>query len=232
MRADLKLAVKIRELEVTMNRDRFVRDLQDVRRNPKFHVLTSASSGDGSRRSQDSDDKTVRVSQRADLLHWYDHRCFLCGVHKPDGKELTRAHVVGANVNCSAFRTPEYSRSFDPKLIHNFILLCGTKGAAGTCHDSWDRHHVSVYPMGLSPLRWRVYAPLEAESLAPLHGREVTFHEDHAVYKRTLAWHYARVLATFADTCDTTLPAELVLNDLSDTQSQVGGGAETSSETS
>ena len=224
-----------RDLEATMNlyreerkKNRFVLDLQDARRNSKFHALTSASSGDGSRRSVD---EARRRSQKVDLLNWYDFRCFLCGVHQSECKELTRAHLVAAGADYSPFNTG-YSRDFDPKLIHNFILLCGTKGAAGTCHDSWDRHLVSVTPLGLSPLRWRVYAPLEAEPLAALHGREVTFHETHAVYKRALAWHYVRVLSTFADTPGTTHPAELVLNDLSDTQSQAGGGTGTSSETS
>jgi hypothetical protein len=203
-----------------------------LRQNPKFAALSTAGSSEGSNNRQRSaaEKKSLQEQKkkiRTSLLAYYGNACQICRRTAQDPKLLkqlpkaepnqllTLAHLVAPS-KTSPFLVG-YARNFDAASKHNYLLLCGTEGAVGTCHDLWDRKLISLLPAGLNSLQWTVYSPREEH--AHLRGL-VYFDEDHAIYKRALAWHYARALVLYLQTPGVSMPDRIEVNDLSDSASQ------------
>src|ERR1700722_16200448 len=72
-------------------------------------------------------------------------RCVFCD----SDKNVTMAHLIsevqdGDGVSLAVFNTPIYHEDLDVKSPRNFLRLCGTKGATGTCRDAFDYFRLSL----------------------------------------------------------------------------------------
>ena len=89
-----------------------------------------------------------------------------------------------------------FARRFDVNSPRNFILLCGSHGKKGTCHDGFDSHKLALVPAVKlrQAQRWKVlhnYCGWKASNSADSHLQlhDVTFDKFNPdmVYKRALA---------------------------------------------
>ena len=62
--------------------------------------------------------------------------CWVCGIHPDNCVQLSRAHVI-------PHRAALLKLGLSGCGSANFIVLCGTKGENGTCHDLFDHHEMS-----------------------------------------------------------------------------------------
>jgi predicted restriction endonuclease len=164
----------------------------------------------------------------------YDQKCLLCGTTE----DLHVAHLVSHNstMDYSRFQRPIYKTSFDPSSIRNRILLCGTKGVRGSCHDLFDNFKITIVYDALSSL-YRALVVMEdtnRPSFKVSQNWELTFppnmKEEYMPYKRLLAWRTRKCAMASAPFLSPDVLTSLVTTaDLSEAD-EVGNAGEESSE--
>lgn len=122
--------------------------------------------------------------------------CLFCGTTH----ELTMAHLISelrpdSDFDLSMFGPPHYKDEVDVKSNRNFLLLCGTSGKAGTCHDMFDRFELSLVYDALH----NRYTLVHVHSDHRLHGKVVDIRGHVQPYRRLLAWRYKNSISKYAD---------------------------------
>lgn len=138
--------------------------------------------------------------------------CVFCGTKV----NLTLAHLISEiveseDVTLKPFGKPRYVDDLEVKSPRNFILLCGTKGEIGSCHDLFDNFRLGVNydPFTLS------YTLFAVDQTSPLHQKKIVFSEPFP-YKRLLAWRFRKMILTFGS----VLPDSLKMCDVVDHSDQ------------
>jgi hypothetical protein len=136
-----------------------------------------------------SSGKHSRASKR--LKSFYSvsgkKKCLFCEKIESENCMISSAHIVAGTdqKDYSTFgKKNHYSSELDFKSERNFIPLCGTLGATGTCHDYFDKYLMTL-----------IYNPLKKEYSiyclvkdSPLHNKVVQVNEGHRPYTRLLSW--------------------------------------------
>ena len=58
---------------------------------------------------------------------------------------LSRAHLLANDKKSNSVFTDRYKTAFDPECARNLIVLCGSHGQGGTCHDEFDNERILFY---------------------------------------------------------------------------------------
>ena len=69
-----------------------------------------------------------------------------CGCVEAD--KLTIAHIVPnliKNINVVFGEDNNYVNDIDAESVENYLVLCGTHGCTGTCHDLYGNMKISMY---------------------------------------------------------------------------------------
>ena len=116
----------------------------------------------------------------------YKGFCVVCR-QKSMSVKGTMAHIVAGNSNISyeVFGPPTYKTTLDVKSERNFILLCGTNGDAGSCHNEFDKYLFTILYNPFSKL-YNIISLNEKWQHHDLHGKEIELL--HKPYHRLLAW--------------------------------------------
>lgn len=111
-------------------------------------------------------------------------RCIVCG----ETENVTMAHIVAGNKSTcyGSFSTPTYIDDLDVKSPRNFLLLCGSEGAEGTCHNEFDKYLLTLWYNTFSK-KYRVMSLNKNwKRYADFHNIELIL--PHQPYRRLLAW--------------------------------------------
>ena len=163
----------------------------------------------------------------------YGLKCLFCG----SDEAVTLAHLVAGNadVNYSPFGKPNYRDALDVKSPRNFILLCGTFGKRGSCHNEFDNYLIGMVPV---PLAVPLAVPLEEgashctliclrptfEKYEELNNKIITVLEPHP-YRRLLAWRNRKCLLEHGRLCsDNDIQNALRACDLSEIANSINDG--------
>ena len=115
---------------------------------------------------------------------------------------ITCAHIVGNTGNMADYTCwgtsstiANYTSDIDPYSSANLLVLCGTKGNPGTCHDAYDKHIISLYyDEAQGDYVWWVRLPDFRNPYGiDIHGQHIAIADPK--YRRLLAW---RTLAAVA----------------------------------
>lgn len=122
--------------------------------------------------------------------------CMGCG---GDGSNSTSglscAHIVGNtgvmsnyDVWNSSSSIANYSSDIDPYSSANLLVLCGTKGEQGTCHNAYDKHIISLYydDAGGDYVWWVRLPDFRTHNGVDIHNQHVAI--ANPKYRRLLAW--------------------------------------------
>jgi hypothetical protein len=122
----------------------------------------------------------------------YGKRCLFCG----DTTNISKAHIVAGNhlVNYSCFGKPTYKDDLDCKSPRNFLPLCGTLGAFGTCHDRFDKYLVTLLYNAINNTYYIYCFDPSWSRYSDLHRKVVTVPSNIQPYRRLLAWRTRKCL--------------------------------------
>jgi hypothetical protein len=194
---DLKLEQNRAEFESRMQEvESFVDSLVDPR---VKYWNANAESSTGSRDDIDAEKKHDKL-----LVKSFD-RCMGCGRTELDRK-LSVAHII-CDVGSRRRLEVDYYELFgtvggyrddvNPARKENFLLLCGSQGQKGTCHDLYDTLQISLYWDSLSgTYRWfRSYLKF----VGGCHPDDIatitwTTAQIGVKYRRLLAWRTLRTI--------------------------------------
>ena len=97
------------------------------------------SSDKGSKNLQTKDKNRIRAEMGVEC-------CLLCGTDR----NVTLAHLIHDNkqINYSRFSKLYYNTSLTLDSPRCFLLLCGSSGAKGTCHNEFDCNRVILFYCG------------------------------------------------------------------------------------
>lgn len=99
----------------------------------------------------------IRLNVKQAIRVQYDNKCAFCGVSQSE-KGLSCAHLASRE----GYFTEGYHSKFDIHSPRNYLLLCGSHGVKGTCHDGFDSHKLALIPsVGLRPTAWTVLSCYE-----------------------------------------------------------------------
>ena len=149
-------------------------------------------------------------------------RCVFCG----SDENVTMAHLISEiqdsdGVSLVVFNRPTYQEDLDVKSPRNFLRLCGTKGAEGTCHDGFGYYCLSL-----------IYDPAEqtfiiftVDCASPLHLKRIMLSSNMPPYKRLLCWRFRKSIEIFGSfpSCS-HLPWLVSVADYSEAGSVIGAG--------
>jgi len=65
-----------------------------------------------------------------------------------EAEKLTIAHIVPnliTNINVVFGEDNNYVNDIDAESVENYLVLCGTHGCTGTCHDLYGNMKISMY---------------------------------------------------------------------------------------
>ena len=153
------------------------------------------------RRGTDKIPPSVKQAIRAQ----YDNKCAFCGEFE-SGKRLSCAHLASRE----GYFTEGYQSKFDIHSPRNYLLLCGSHGVKGTCHDGFDSHKLALIPSVGLRLRetWTVLSCYEGwknnrqnEALPQMHQPCFTFNSK-LVYRRALATRLHKFFLDNRPECD------------------------------
>jgi hypothetical protein len=123
------------------------------------------------------------------------------------------------NISLNVYNRPKYREDLDVKSPRNFLRLCGTKGAKGTCHDAFDFYRLSL-----------IYDPAQQNHViiavdvqSPLHEKRISLSTEMPPYKRLLCWRFRMSIQTFGGVYP-NLPGMLDVADYSEAGSVIGAG--------
>lgn len=124
----------------------------------------------------------------------YGGRCAFCG----SNNNITIAHLVAGNnyVDYSPFNVG-YSSPLDVKSSRNFLPLCGTLGAYGTCHDEFDKFRITLL---YSPFdsKYQIFClDLVNSPKSHLHLQFINVDPSFPPYRRILAWRARKCLLEY-----------------------------------
>ena len=177
---DAKFAVVEKALEETkVFMEKFV--------DPRLQVWSAgAASTTGSEKSASI--RTVRKDYKTNYGY-----CMACGCTEVV-RSLTIAHIVACRIsNLDALFGPDnsYVDKIVPESLRNYLVLCGTQGEAGTCHDYYDNMRISLYyDPEVEVFKWYSATGVAIEGLA---SRVLQKDAIGQKYLRLLAW---RTLST------------------------------------
>ena len=181
---DAKIAAleeKIEEQRIALEETKAVVDnLVD----PRIQIWTAGASSAPSSISSE-----VRLMRKT---YKEENTCMFCGCNSGT-KELSIAHIVPSKssaINVVFGRDNNYVDDVKLESTQNFLVLCGSHGRQGTCHNAYDNLKISLY-FNISEGVYRWYIAKDAN----VHGfgRVLTVEELGEKYVRLLAW---RTLST------------------------------------
>lgn len=136
------------------------------------------------------------------------------------------AHLISEiqdsdGISLAVFNRPTYQEDLDVKSPRNFLRLCGTKGAEGTCHDGFDYFRLSL-----------IYDPAEQNYIifsvdftSLLHLKRISLSSDMPPYKRLLCWRFRKSIDIFSSLPSCShLPSLAAVADYSEAGSVIGAG--------
>ena len=131
----------------------------------------------------------------------YGPQCMFCG----SNEGVTLAHLVAGNpaVDYSPFGPPKYRPDFDYRSVRNFILLCGTRGEEGTCHNEFDNYLIGMVPEPLGEGGNRCTLLCLRHDFAKyeeLNNKSILVRDPHP-YRRLLAWRNRKCLLEHGRLC-------------------------------
>lgn len=148
-----------------------------------------------------SDPKLIKHRRDQKAIALQHGSCMGCGGDGSNSlSRLTCAHIIGNTGNMADYdcwntcsTIANYKTDIDPYSSSNLLVLCGTKGEKGTCHDAYDKHVISLYYNDAGgDYVWWVRRPDFRNHLGhDIHDRHVAIGDPK--YRRLLAW---RTLAT------------------------------------
>lgn len=146
----------------------------------------------------------IRLNVKQAIRVQYDNKCAFCGVSQSE-KGLSCAHLASRE----GYFTEGYHSKFDIHSPRNYLLLCGSHGVKGTCHDGFDSHKLALIPsVGLRPTAWTVLSCYEGwknnrenEALPQMHQPYFTFNSK-LVYRRALATRLHKFFLDNRPACD------------------------------
>lgn len=205
---------RIGALEVELNATRTELKTQiSLAQDPRLSFFSSAMPGSNGRHSEAS----------RQIKKIYD-KCLFCG----SKVELSLAHLVAGNsvVNYSVFGKPRYLDDLDVKSPRNFILLCGTKGKNGTCHNEFDNYCIGMIPapLGGEANQWTLLCLRpDFAKYKELNNKTIVTQEPHP-YRRLLAWRNRKCITEHGHLCSDVITNALRSCDLSETANSISNG--------
>ena len=142
---------------------------------------------------------SIPAAVRRGIRGRYENKCAFCGEAEYSDAELDSR--VQPKLSCAhlapraGYFHTGFANKFDVNSMRNFILLCGSHGRKGTCHDGFDSHKLALIPDILGQAQgWKLlnaYSEWKAgdQGNSGLQLRTVTFDkfDPGMVYKRALA---------------------------------------------
>ena len=181
--------------EASMLLDRATRD-------PNFNAF-GQTTGDGA--------GTIPPPVKCAIRNRYHDKCAFCGTEEISTaeaklgvqKKLSCAHLATR----SGYFQNGYTSRFQVQSLRNYILLCGSSGDKGTCHDGFDSHKLALIPDAGLGQGWKVlsnYCHWKANAISSARVRSPAFgsFDGSMVYKRTLATRLHRFFVGNRDACD------------------------------
>ena len=140
---ELRLAEQKEELEAKIEEQKAALDEQGAVLSNLIDPRLSAWNAGGSSSTSSNTSISVSSSRKA-----YKNRigvCMGCGINS----SLTIAHIVShrrsADINTLFGIDGNYIDEVDVESERNYLVLCGTHGQQGTCHNYFDNLHMSLY---------------------------------------------------------------------------------------
>lgn len=183
------------------------------------YFSTDEPSSAGSKAIQDPIMIMHRRNQKSIALQ--HTQCMACG---GDGSNsvhgLTCAHIVPNTGKLSDYTCwgtsstiANYATDIDPYSSANLLVLCGTKGEQGTCHDAYDKHQISMYyNEATNDYIWWVRRPDYVNHMgADIHDKHVGIADPK--YRRLLAWRTLAAMQVLGPTRLQTVTEKINLVD-------------------
>ena len=201
--------VKAKAVAALADSQRKVEELEREKRlnfDPRLHLFARNVKGSHSYRSKSNNSSTDNDKQRqlkeltkiaktnANKLFTSDGQilatCIVCGKDGSNEIPIIAAHIISSALeDYSAFGVENgYKDNLDVFSTRNFMPLCGTLGAEGTCHDAIDKHliHVRYNPFAKS---YHVdCSPGAPEQFYDISKRPLNTPPGFNPYCRLLAW--------------------------------------------
>ena len=139
---------------------------------------------------------TIPAAVKHGIRRRYENKCAFCGEAEYSDAEHVQPKLSCAHLAPRAgYFQAGFANKFDVNSMRNFILLCGSHGRKGTCHDGFDSHKLALIPDILGQAQgWKLlnaYSDWKAgdPGNSGLQLRTVTFDKFYPgmVYKRALA---------------------------------------------
>ena len=130
---------------------------------------------------------SIPAAVRRGIRGRYENRCAFCGEAEYSDAELDSR--VQPKLSCAhlapraGYFHTGFANKFDVNSMRNFILLCGSHGRKGTCHDGFDSHKLALIPDILGQVQgWKLlnaYSEWKAgdQGNSGLQLRTVTFRQ-------------------------------------------------------
>ena len=118
-------------------------------------------------------------------------RCVVCGSQDSVDNKITLAHIISsAHPDYDVYGIKNgYKTDLDVFSERNYIPLCGTDGASGSCHDAMDKHLIHIVYNPIRKLYHMVCAPVAPPRFHLLSAdAELTPPPGWNPYLRLLAW--------------------------------------------